>query len=126
MEEGEVGKKKPIVSYNLCMVIHTYNKLVRDRIPEIIEHNGGTPKVRRLKSKEFKVELLKKLNEEVAEVAEAKSKQQLIEELADVQEVLMAVYDAFGIDCKEVTKTARKKRKTHGAFTEKQFLITVI
>lgn len=45
-----------------------YNKLVRDKIPEIIERNNETPHVRILNDEEFKIELEKKLYEEYQEV----------------------------------------------------------
>jgi predicted house-cleaning noncanonical NTP pyrophosphatase (MazG superfamily) len=97
-------------------------KLVRDRIPEQIKANGETPVTRVLDEEEFKKELLKKLAEEASEAAVADGKEKLIEELADIQEVMLALYNAFGIDCKDVTNCARKKRKERGSFTEKIFL----
>jgi len=99
-----------------------YRKLVRDKIPDIIEAKGLTPKTRKLRAAEYKKELLKKLSEEVAEVRAAKNKKALIEELADVQEVLTAIYEAHQIACGDVTTTARKKRKERGAFKDKIFL----
>lgn len=100
----------------------TYNKLVRDEIPKIIKENGSVPVVRKLKAKEYKKELCKKVVEEAKEICEAESKGELIEELADMQEVLSALYSVYKIECSEVTKTARKKRKERGAFDKKIFL----
>jgi len=102
-----------------------YNKLVRDRIPEIITLDGYKPKTRKLKTAEYKKELLNKLVEEIKEVKRAPNKEELIDELADVQEILNAIYGAFKIECGDVTKTARKKRIKRGAFKNKIFLESI-
>lgn len=61
--------------------------------------------------------------EEVNEVkASVDSKEDLISELGDVQEVLTAIYEAYGIECSDINKSSRKKRKNNGAFTKKIFL----
>lgn len=99
-----------------------YNKLVRDRIPKIIRENGERPVICTLRAGEFKKALKEKLLKEVREIESARSKELLVEELADVQEVLIALYDAYGIACQDVTKAARAKRKTRGAFTRRIFL----
>ena len=64
-----------------------YNKLVRDKIPEIISNNGENPKTRILDNIEYKKELDRKLLEEVNEYL----KDDNIEELADIEEVLLAI-----------------------------------
>lgn len=103
-------------------MIGNYNKLVRDNIPQIIISEGFKPKIRILKSKEYRLELFKKLNEEIQEVVEAKNQESLTEELADVQEVLNAIYKEYKIECSEVTKKARIKRKKKGAFEKKIYI----
>jgi predicted house-cleaning noncanonical NTP pyrophosphatase (MazG superfamily) len=105
------------------MARKVFRKLVRDYIPDIIRNNGDIPVTKKLSVKEYKKELLNKLREEVEEVVGAKKREDLISELADVQEVLTALYEVHRIECSEVTETARKKRKTRGAFTKKIFLI---
>jgi len=105
----------------------TYNKLVRDNIPEIVQENGGIPQVRKLKKAEFQKKLLEKLTEEVLEVAQAAdNKKDLIKELGDVQEVMTAIYRSFGVECGDVTKTARKRRKERGAFDKQLLLESVV
>lgn len=64
----------------------TYNKLVRDRIPEIIRSKGAVPHIRALSPKEYRTALLKKLREEAAELAATGPEKQL-DELVDVLEV---------------------------------------
>ena len=69
-----------------------YNKLVRDRIPEIIEADGKTCVTEILPDKQYLEMLDAKLNEELAEYQESKS----LEELADLLEVIRAVVKARG------------------------------
>jgi predicted house-cleaning noncanonical NTP pyrophosphatase (MazG superfamily) len=99
-----------------------YKKLVRDNIPDVIKANGEKPIIRKLKLKEYQVELKKKLVEEVSEAVNTKTHDDLVEELADVREVLTSIYDAFNIECGEVTNTARKKRKKRGGFSKRIYL----
>ena len=68
-----------------------YYKLVRDKIPEIIENDGEIPFVRVLDDKEFKFELERKLFEEYNEVLEASSSEERLEELADMLEIISAL-----------------------------------
>ena len=64
-----------------------YNKLVRDKIPEILDKKGILYEKRIAGDAEYRLELIKKLQEETAEFAEAGA----LEELADVAEVLEAL-----------------------------------
>lgn len=98
-----------------------YNKLVRDRIPEIIEKSGAKPVTRILTDEEYKVFLEKKLDEEVAEFHESKS----LEELADIEEVLSALRRAYGYSLEELTANRLKKTIERGAFTQKILLVKV-
>lgn len=98
-----------------------FNKLVRDKIPEIIEKNGGKAVTRTLTDEEFKEYLEKKLDEEVAEFHESKS----IEELADILEVVYALSEAHG-NINEMFEVRREKRKDRGGFDKKILLIETI
>lgn len=95
-----------------------YNKLVRDRIPEIIEASGKTCSYETLTDEKYLVMLDAKLNEELAEYQESKS----LEELADLLEVLGAVVKARGHTWEELTAVRRKKRESRGGF-EKRILL---
>lgn len=99
-----------------------YKKLVRDNIPEIIKENGEKPIIRKLSKIDYRTELRKKVLEEAKELQKAKNKGELIEELADIQEVLLALYDAEEIKCSEVADIGRKKRKIRGGFKKQLFL----
>ena len=95
-----------------------YNKLVRDNIPEIMIENGATPVTRILTDEEYLIELNKKLLEEVNEYLESEN----IEEIADIEEVLLAILNIKGNtrdNLEEIRKTKVLKR---GAFNKKIFL----
>ena len=95
-----------------------YNKLVRDRIPEIIASSGKSVTYRILNDAEYIKALEKKLDEEIAEFHESKS----IEELADVYEVLNAFKLALGFADYEVIDVRLVKFNKRGGFYQKIFL----
>ena len=92
-------------------------KLVRDKIPQIIEAAGKTPITRTLSQQEYLEELDKKLNEEIAEYQADKS----IEEMADVLEVLLAICQGRGHSVEELMKVREEKREARGGFEQKIF-----
>ncbi len=89
-----------------------YNKLVRDRIPEIIVSSGKSCACRTLSKKEYLDKLDAKLSEELAEYQESKS----MEELADLLEVIRAVANARGSSFEEVEALRAAKAKARGGF----------
>ena len=95
-----------------------YNKLVRDKIPEIIEADGKTCKTRILSGEEYIAALEAKLNEEVAEYQADNS----LEEMADVLEVLQAICVARGYSLEELEALRAKKANERGGFADKIFL----
>ncbi len=99
-----------------------YNKLVRDKIPEIIENDGERPVVRVLNDDEYRIELEKKLKEEYEEVLIAEGKEERLEELADMLEVIRALALLEDEDIQSVINIMDKKRKKRGGFTKKLFL----
>lgn len=98
-----------------------YNKLVRDKIPEIIEADGKTCKTHILSDDEYLAALETKLNEEVAEYQIDKN----LEEMADVLEVLRAICVARGYSLEELEALRAKKADERGGFAEKIFLESV-
>ena len=98
-----------------------YNKLVRDRIPEIIQADGKRLKARILDDAEHMEELVKKLGEEYEEFKADRN----VEELADLHEVLLALADALKIDHKELEKVRAEKAASRGGFKKKIYLETV-
>lgn len=98
-----------------------YNKLVRDKIPEIIRSNGEEPIVRILNDDEYKTELEKKLLEEYNEVINAGGEDR-IEELADMLEVISALATIEGSTLDKVILVAKEKLSKRGAFDNKIYL----
>ena len=90
-------------------------KLVRDKIPQIIQADGKSPLIRTLSEEDYLQELDKKLNEEVAEYQADKS----IEEMADVLEVLYAICEARGHSLEELEQVRKEKSDKRGAFKER-------
>lgn len=95
-----------------------HNKLVRDRIPEIIEAAGKHCRTEILAPEAYLIMLDRKLNEELAEYQESKS----MEELADLLELICAVARARGSSMEEVEKIRREKAEKRGGF-EKRILL---
>lgn len=95
-----------------------HNKLVRDKIPEIIEKAGKKAYTHILSEEEYMTELDKKLNEECAEYQADKS----IEELADMLEVMYAIAEARGWSVSELEAVRREKAEKRGAFERRIFL----
>ena len=98
-----------------------YNKLVRDRIPEIIEKNGEEPITRILSEEEYKKELEKKLHEEYQEVLNA-SGDDRIEELADMLEVMISLAGLENKELNDIIDTAHVKRMKRGGFEKRIYL----
>lgn len=90
----------------------TYNKLVRDKIPQIIEEDGKRCDIRIADKKEHYALLEAKLQEEVNEFLEAKN----LEELADVMEVLFGLAENLGYSEEELISMRNKKRGERGGF----------
>lgn len=97
-------------------IIH--NKLVRDRIPEIIEKSGKTASARMLSHEEY----LKRLDEKLSEELNEYLKDQSMEEIADLLEVIHAVVNARGSDMDEVEKIRLQKKEKRGGFEQRIFL----
>ena len=102
----------------------SYNKLVWDKIPEIIKNNNETPITRILSDEEYKVELEKKLLEEYQEVLKASGNERL-EELADMLEVMISLASLDDATLEDIIELADKKRNKRGGFKEKIFLESV-
>jgi predicted house-cleaning noncanonical NTP pyrophosphatase (MazG superfamily) len=96
-------------------------KLVRDRIPEIIEASGRIALVRRLTDSEFERALRLKLIEEATEACEA-SDSELVTELADVLEVFLGLATLHGLTLEAIEAARMKKESERGNFSKRLFL----
>ena len=97
-----------------------YHKLVRDKIPAIIEQNGQIPVIRILGDAEYAHYLEQKLDEEVAELHKDKN----VEELADILEVVYALAENMGHTKEELLEVCQKKHDERGGFRDRIFLIS--
>lgn len=119
----------------------THNKLVRDRIPNIIIGHGLSFKARKLDAVEFENELTNKLVEEANEVAEkvqwlnhkceqepvskeehTLDMQEIKEELADVLEVYVHLVKSLGLTTNDIEVATNEKRAKRGSFEDRIYL----
>lgn len=103
----------------MSKVIH--NKLVRDKIPQIIKDAGKTPTIKILTDREYEEELTRKLQEELDEFKEDGS----LEELADLQEVIDSILCHRNISNEEFYRIVNSKREKRGSFRDKIYLHSV-
>ena len=100
----------------------TYHKLVRDRIPEIIEKDGKQCICSILSDEDYLLMLDQKLDEELREYQESKS----IEELADLLEVMRSVALARGSSIEKIEQIRIQKAVKRGGFEKRILLESVI
>ncbi len=98
-----------------------HNKLVRDRIPQIIAADGHRAVTRVLDEDSYRVALLAKLVEEAQEASSATA-DDLPGELADIVEVLQAIVTASGMAWDQLLALTADKRARRGCFDERLFL----
>jgi predicted house-cleaning noncanonical NTP pyrophosphatase (MazG superfamily) len=103
-----------------------YNKLVRDRIPEIIAEEGKATETRILDEIEYRRALADKALEEAGELSDAcqmGNVKEIAKEAADVLETVEAILTAYGIDPAEVARVKAERREKRGGFKKRIFLI---
>ncbi len=98
-----------------------YNKLIRDRIPEIMDQEGKKYEIRVLKDDEYLNELNKKLQEELKEYYESGE----VEELADIAEILYAIAKYKCVSQEEFDSIRMNKAEKRGGFEKRLFLVSV-
>lgn len=91
-----------------------FNKLVRDRIPEVIQEDGKEPEIHIADDDEYSERLIKKLEEEVEEFLKSRE----VDELADILEVVHAIRKDRGVPVEELQKKREKKAEERGRFDE--------
>lgn len=102
-----------------------YNKLVRDRIPEIIGGTGKKYSTRILSTEEYQKELKKKSFEELEEYISTTDNESALEELADVLEIIHALAVTHDSSIDEIEKIRKIKAEKRGGFNERIFLVEV-
>ena len=103
-------------------MVTPYNKLVRDRIPEIIRATGRCCETVAMDDAAYRRALLDTLVEEAGEEARA-DPHQIVSELADLFEVLDALLDAHGIDHDTVLAEQQRRRVERGGFGRRRCLL---
>ena len=102
-----------------------YKKLVRDNIPAIIQKEGKQAEIISLDNETFLVALKEKLVEEAREALKADTKETMLSELADLQEVMDKLKELYDIDQTEVNMAQAIKAIKNGKFEKKLFLVSV-
>lgn len=115
---GQGNKKREII----------YKKLVRDRIPEIIEKKGRKPFTRQIKGKEFKESLGRKILEEAYELFSEWTKgdpELILKESADLLEITLTAIKEHGFNLDDLLSKRQVLSKERGGFKNKIFLENV-
>ncbi|WP_074433076.1 nucleoside triphosphate pyrophosphohydrolase [Neobacillus dielmonensis] len=99
-----------------------YNKLVRDKIPQIVKQDNKVPFTHVATEQEVKPLLLQKLIEELEEFKATPNE----EELADILEVIEGIASAFNFELDKVLKIKAKKKEERGGFNDRIVLEYVI
>lgn len=102
-----------------------YNKLVRDKIPTIIEEDGKRCRFSVLDQKAYREKLVEKFHEETIEFEETTNDDEAIEELADLLELIHAAATLHGQSIDEVERIRMVKKERRGGFEKKLLLIEV-
>jgi predicted house-cleaning noncanonical NTP pyrophosphatase (MazG superfamily) len=102
-----------------------YNKLIRDKIPQIIEQSGSTYAIATYSDADYLEALKQKLVEEAQEASLASSQDELVTELADLFEVIDALLETTGIERETVIQKQRLRREERGSFRDKIELLWI-
>lgn len=102
-----------------------FKKLVRDKIVESIVSVGNKPKWKTLSDSQFIKELKKKIVEEALEVPHTDDKNEVVKEIADIQEIIDNLLEVLKVSKKEFAKIQKKKNEERGSFKKRQYIDTV-
>ncbi len=101
----------------------TYNKLIRDKIPEIMKRNGKSFKITECTNENFPIYLDKKLKEEMKEYFTAQTPKDRVEELYDIVEICETIaLEVYGVSERNFIIEKSKKRKERGGFDKRIIL----
>jgi predicted house-cleaning noncanonical NTP pyrophosphatase (MazG superfamily) len=120
-----INAKSLVDEHKEMTIMPIYNKLVRDRIPEIIEKSNNKFTTLILTDVEYSSEITKKMHEELAEYEETATNEDAVEELADLLELIHAAAAIHDTTFEELEKIRVDKAKKRGGFDERIFLIEV-
>ena len=100
-----------------------HDKLIRDRIPEIMDAAGIHYEVAELSEEAYQRALLAKVREEAREVADSENAEELTREIADLYEVLNALIEQAGITLEQVQEVKGRRREERGGFERRLELL---
>jgi len=100
-----------------------YNKLVWDNVPDLIREKGKECEVRTLDDDEFEIELLKKVEEEASALPETTSRQELIDELADVVTCVEYIKSIKNVTELEFADALERHARKRGRFEKRHYLV---
>jgi len=103
-----------------------YAKLVRDNIPGWHRENGHTVNGRQLTGKELLEALVAKLHEETDEVSGAMSRDELDEEIGDVQQIINDILASQNIPQSELEQSIQKKTGRKGGFLKGEYIESIV
>lgn len=101
------------------------NKLVRDKVPDLIASSGMRAIMTVVHGEEELEAMRKKIVEEANEVASATDRSEIISEIADLTEILLAFRKRLKISDTEIFEAQNSKRRSHGAFEKGNMLISI-
>lgn len=99
------------------MPIFKFSKLVRDKVVDQQIASGAKPNYRKLEPEDHKRELINKLIEEAREV-EQSSPEEVINEIADVQQIIDDLRVLYNLTADDVAAAQKRKNEKNGAFAE--------
>jgi predicted house-cleaning noncanonical NTP pyrophosphatase (MazG superfamily) len=99
-----------------------YNKLIRDKIPAVIRARGAECETENIDDERFKEEIMKKATEEASGLSQAKNREELLEELADVHVVLSEIQKLHGITDEEFKTALAENIALKGGFDAHVYL----
>ena len=102
-----------------------FEKLVRDKIVEGIVNAGNIPHYYKLNKKDYIKELKKKLLEEALEFPKAKNNKEIVEEIADIQEIIDNLILVLKVSKSDLAKIQKVKNKIRGSFKKRLYIDTV-
>lgn len=100
------------------------NKLWRDKAVELMEATGSKMTWITLNDEQFAQELKVKFMEEAHEVVAAKNQRELVEEFADIVELIMVWCKLYGLTLDDGMKVAAQKREKRGGFDKRMYITT--
>lgn len=125
-EQKTVPQHLIIFLITMAKSIKVFNKLIRDKIPEIIQRDRGSlAKTRILEGQDYRDALKTKVTEEAAELLNAKSREDITNELADLEELIRTIAAENGIALEELEMIRQKKLRERGGFEKRLWLESI-